>query len=126
MIYFSLFSMRLSPSHDSGYGLDKLTLIDPSCFFVCFFNCVFFFKFIFQHWVYWKLDFIIFSIYFLLGYPCLWPDHAFDRLTSVNADHFFGSFFNIFQFYPSTLNLFKIKIERLTRFNSIYCCLNIY
>ena len=42
MIYFSLFSMRLSPSHDSGHGLDKLTLIDPSCFFVCFFNCVFF------------------------------------------------------------------------------------
>ena len=84
--------MRLSLSYDSGYKFDKLTLIDTDCFFVPFFN------FIFQLWIYWELNFIIFSICFLLGYSSLWSDNGFDRLTRVDMDHFLSFFIIFFSF----------------------------
>jgi hypothetical protein len=46
MIYFSLLSIRLFLSHDSGNKFDELNLVDSSCF-LCSFLTDFFFNFIF-------------------------------------------------------------------------------
>jgi len=44
VIYFSLLSIRLFLSHDSGHKFDELNLVDSSCF-LCLFLTDFFFQF---------------------------------------------------------------------------------
>ena len=53
IIFYFLF-MRSSCSHDPFHELNKLARVYLSCFFVLFFY------FILQHWISWKLSFMIF------------------------------------------------------------------
>jgi hypothetical protein len=62
--FFYFISMGLSQSYDPSCKFDRLTRV---VFLGHFFNWVFFFNFILQHWVDWKLDFIICFNLFSMG-----------------------------------------------------------
>jgi len=52
--------------HDPKIELNGLTRVDLSCFFCVFYLIYLFFNFIIQHWVGWKLSFIIcFDLFFI-------------------------------------------------------------
>jgi hypothetical protein len=61
--FFYLLFMKLSWFHGLDRGFNKLTRVDLVYLFLSF--LIFF---ILQHWVSWKLDFIIFCICFLWIY----------------------------------------------------------
>jgi hypothetical protein len=96
--------MRLSLSHYLGYRFGGLTRV-----FLMFFYIKSFFNFIFQHWIDWKLNFII---CFLLSNLDLMHDSScgFGRLTSVDWGHFLSFFF---YFLLSILSLLKIMFHNL-------------
>jgi hypothetical protein len=89
-----------------------------SGFFVPFL-IYFFFNYILQYWVGCELRFIIF--FFLLSMKITRPydsSYGFGRLTSVDSNGFFMSFFNLFfSFYPSTLSWLRIEFHNLFQFS---------
>jgi hypothetical protein len=63
-LFFCLFFMRLSRSHDPVHGFVRLTYVKFFCYFL-----INFINFIFQHWMYWELNFIIyFDLFYMRGY----------------------------------------------------------
>ena len=109
MIFFALFSMRLSMSHDSSHKFDRLTRVDQCCFLYLFLIDSFF-NFIIQHCVDWESSFII---YFNLLYNRLLQSHdpsrEFNMLTWVDSGHFLIFSIDFF----SILGLMKIKLYNL-------------
>jgi hypothetical protein len=100
MIFFSLLSIGLSWYHELSCEFRKLTRVASSFFlnWYCFFN------FIIQHWVHWKLSFMIF--FYLLSMGLSWYcDHSseFNMLSQVVLYHFFCIFLNLFYFFKFIL-----------------------
>jgi hypothetical protein len=100
VIYFGLFSMKLSSSHDSGYEFGRL-------FFMLFFNILFSIVSsnieLIENWV---LQFI--SICFLLGSRSHDPSCGCERLNWIDSNYFFRYFLIDF-FSISSLNIEFIR-----------------
>jgi hypothetical protein len=78
--------------------------IDSSFFFLVFFNW-YFFNFIFQHWIDYELNFMIyFSLFSMSLYRSYDLGHVFCRLTCVDWGRFIVSCFEI-DFFPFNFNL---------------------
>jgi len=87
-----------------------------SSFFSSFFNWIFFFNFILQHEVDWELYFIfvLFTIYRVISVS--WS--RFVKLTRVDFGYFLSIFYFVFQFNPSLLGWFGIRLHNIIYFLS--------
>jgi len=80
LIYFGLFSMRLLWSYDPSHEFGRLI----RDIFLVFFKIDFLFNFIHQHWVDWKLCFIIYFDFLYMGlFKPYDSGHEFGRLTRI-------------------------------------------
>jgi hypothetical protein len=106
--FFCLLSMRLSLSYDAGHGFSELTRVDL-CYFLCsFFNWFFSISYIIQHWVYWKLSFMIcFDLLFIWLSWSHNSSRGFCRLTQSFFLSFFFKYY-FFQFFHSILSCLEI------------------
>jgi hypothetical protein len=87
-----------------------------SSFFSSFFNWIFFFNLILQHEVDWELYFIfvLFTIYRVISVS--WS--RFVKLTRVDFGYFLSIFYFVFQFNPSLLSWFGIRLHNIIYFLS--------
>jgi hypothetical protein len=82
LLFYFLFFMRLSISHYLGYRFGELNHIDLDRFFFSYF----FFNFIIQHWVDWKIGFIIcFNFISMRLSQSRDPKYKFGKLTQVDS-----------------------------------------
>jgi hypothetical protein len=97
IIYFNLLSIRLSQSHNLGCGFDRLTRVDLS-HFIWYFLIYIFFNFIFQHWIYWELYFIICFDLFFITWHGFMTQHA-DWQSELTWIHSICCYLNIYKKY---------------------------
>jgi len=113
MIYFSIFSMMLSSSHDLNYKFDKLILLNLSYFFI-FLMIIFIILSFNTCWL--RIKFHNLFQFLFIGLSWSYSSNCgFGRLTRVGFDHFYPFFIIFFQIHHLTLDLLEIE------FCNVFC-----